>query len=177
MIMDFNIRLARLSPSGRSCQRALSGAGCRDLERGHRGDRGQRSHERQAVEHEADHALGAPEAQIDRKVAQVVRAQLRRSDTFCRYGGEEFVVLMPASRETAHECAERIQAAVAGHGFMVSEDGPVVGLTLSVGVAVQPARKEIMDPHALVRAADEAVYQAKSEGRNRVVVAKPLRDG
>jgi diguanylate cyclase (GGDEF)-like protein len=112
-----------------------------------------------------------------REVARTVRAQLRRGDTLSRYGGEEFVVLMRgASRRQAQESAERIRQAIAQRPFAVG-GGEERHVTLSIGVSVlTPDRQSasIPDPATLVRLADQAVYAAKSGGRNRVVISDPL---
>lgn len=101
-------------------------------------------------------------------VANRLRAQLRPEDTIARTGGEEFVVLF---QDTAHEDAraitERMRAAVEKSDFSV--DGLRVGLTISAGLAF--SRTEDADYDGVLRRADDALYRAKSNGRNRVEVA------
>jgi two-component system cell cycle response regulator len=106
------------------------------------------------------------------EVARLIRAQIRRSDSLCRYGGEEFVLLMPDTAEHAgRETAERIRRTVADHHFIVP-GGSRVQVTLSIGVTVYPCEGvHPDDPKALLRSADRALYRAKEAGRNRVMPA------
>jgi diguanylate cyclase (GGDEF)-like protein len=94
-------------------------------------------------------------------VADVLRETTREIDTPARYGGEEFLAVLPEARlDAAVEVAERIRATLAARIF----EGRRV--TLSVGVAEYPTHGE--DSERLVAAADDALYRAKNEGRNRV---------
>jgi diguanylate cyclase (GGDEF)-like protein len=99
-------------------------------------------------------------------LATLVGEQLRRSDRLARWGGEEFLILAPGVdvRETA-ALAEKLRAAVADHDFGVGD--PV---TASFGVA-ELAREDT--PKHLIRRADDALYAAKENGRNRVEIAGP----
>ena len=95
---------------------------------------------------------------------------LRASDLVARYGGEEFAVLLPATDgEGARQVAERMRQAVAGKPVPSGQGGTPVELTISVGVAtMRPAIGA--GSQELVRRADEALYAAKTNGRNRVEV-------
>ena len=98
------------------------------------------------------------------RIAAILRDTSRDVDCAARYGGEEFVVLMPETEmQGAVEMAERIRTRLAEDGAI----GPK--LTLSVGVAQFPADGET--PEALLARADAALYQAKRDGRNRIVRA------
>jgi diguanylate cyclase (GGDEF)-like protein len=98
-----------------------------------------------------------------------VIVRLRRADIVARYGGEEFAILLPDARcEGASAVAERIRADLAKHQ-PVLEDGTHVPLTISIGVASWP--RCASDEDGLLRAADDALYRAKHEGRDRVVIA------
>ncbi|MFC4159573.1 GGDEF domain-containing protein [Chitinimonas lacunae] len=102
-----------------------------------------------------------------RQTAERLRAQLRVGDLLGRYGGEEFVVLLPAtSAAEAIEVAERLRQAV--RSSPVGYGAQSITVTISVGVAatVEPVLLE-----RLYRAADLALYSAKRDGRDRVVVA------
>lgn len=99
--------------------------------------------------------------------AQVVGASLRSVDSLGRWGGEEFVALLPENHSTAAQmAAEHVRAAVAAHPFPV---GGGVHLTCSIGVAVYP--DDARECNALVAAADHAMYAAKHLGRNQVRAA------
>jgi len=100
-----------------------------------------------------------------KRVATVLRGSLRDVDSVARYGGEEFFVLMPAtSADEAAEFAKRVRAQLAKHA------PPAGDVTLSFGVAAYPAHG--LNGEALISAADEALYEAKRAGRDRVVVAR-----
>jgi diguanylate cyclase (GGDEF)-like protein len=99
---------------------------------------------------------------------------LRRIDVVGRYGGEEFAVMLPETElEGAMIVAERVRAALEARTIPL-EDGQVVGLTASIGLAVFPT-PGVSSLDALVRRADDALYRAKDNGRNRVE-SEPLED-
>jgi len=106
-------------------------------------------------------------------VAMVLRSSVRESDFVGRYGGEEFLLLLPdTGRDQAAIVAEKVRAAVAGLGL--SEINQPV--TASLGVAAVP--DDAADADTLVRAADRALYAAKGNGRNRVeMFISPARLG
>ena len=98
-------------------------------------------------------------------VATTIAQELRQSDLLGRFGGEEFVVLLPGSDiEEAGRAAERLRARVGG--MEIAVDGVPVAITVSVGVAV--AGDHGNDLVELLTAADLALYRAKETGRNRV---------
>jgi two-component system cell cycle response regulator len=101
-----------------------------------------------------------------REVASVVKNQLIRSgDTFGRYGGEEFVVVLYGSPlQRACDIAERIRSTIERHGFTFSDKK--IPVTVSLGVAALDAT--IPNPDALFAKADQALYKSKGSGRNRV---------
>jgi len=105
-----------------------------------------------------------------RRLSAVLRRARRAESILARYGGEEFVLLEPeATKEGALVCAEKIRRAVEEEPFEGRESQPGGRLTLSLGVAAFPADGSESD--ILLAAADQALYQAKREGRNRVVAA------
>jgi two-component system, cell cycle response regulator len=102
-----------------------------------------------------------------RQVAARLRRNSRSIDLVCRFGGEEFVIVMPDSGlEPAHQMGERLRACIAAEPFQ-AESGPRLGVTSSVGVASLEQVQGSLD--ALFRKADRALYAAKRSGRNRVV--------
>jgi diguanylate cyclase (GGDEF)-like protein len=110
-----------------------------------------------------------------RAVAATLQAHARAVDTVCRYGGEEFVVLMPGQTlAAAAGAAERLRIAVEGLGLHYPAPMGARPLTISAGVAVL-GRGASLDPDEVVRAADAALYRAKGSGRNQVVVMSPDR--
>lgn len=115
-----------------------------------------------------------------REVAGLLRHSLRNVDIVSRYGGEEFVVVIPEAKlENACEVAERIRSNIARHHFQLYEVQTRV--TVSVGVCVFPEdvsnipeEKNNEIPFEIVRRADKALYRAKEEGRNRVICYRDL---
>ncbi|MBA4256492.1 MAG: hypothetical protein C0445_11525 [Polaromonas sp.] len=108
-----------------------------------------------------------------RQVGEALRATVRRAgELVARYGGEEFVVVMPGATEAqALETAEAIRAAVQGKAMPHATSAVSQVVTVSLGVAVgTPAPTD--DRDGLVQAADKALYDAKHQGRNRVVLAR-----
>ncbi|MFO0580963.1 MAG: diguanylate cyclase [Anaeromyxobacter sp.] len=106
-------------------------------------------------------------------VAAVIREELRETDFGARYGGDEFVVLLPhTTAEEGRVLAERICARLGSASLELAERRVTVGA--SFGVACLPAGGAGVSADALVRAADAALYAAKRAGRGRVAVAPPL---
>ncbi len=118
------------------------------------------------------HAAGDAALQA---VASAIRKQVRLVDTVARYGGEEFAVVMPgATAADAAVAAERLRREIAGLRFQ-PHPGVIHPLTISIGVAAigaDAAQDGEAAAEALLRRADEALYQAKRQGRNQVVVAQ-----
>lgn len=103
-----------------------------------------------------------------RHVASILKSEARDTDVVGRYGGEEFVLVLPSTdAEGARELAERIRKRIEASPAATSVGE--VRVTLSLGVAGFPTHGEGLD--ALVHAGDEALYEAKRAGRNRVVLA------
>jgi two-component system cell cycle response regulator len=113
------------------------------------------------------------------EIARRMSAAVRAYDSIGRYGGEEFLVVVPAADALATlSQAERIRAAI--EAVPVKTPAGPVGVTLSLGVAAGgsetlPDSKAGWESQFLLAAADEALYRAKSGGRNRVEVAAPCK--
>ncbi|KFL28559.1 response regulator PleD [Devosia sp. 17-2-E-8] len=96
-----------------------------------------------------------------------LRRNIRGVDLACRFGGEEFVVLMPDTDfRQAQSVAERVRQAVAERPFEAGAQRPL-NITVSVGVALNDAENDT--PELVLKRADIALYRAKREGRNRVI--------
>lgn len=104
-----------------------------------------------------------------RELAKLFQAQLRAEDIASRYGGEEFVLILPEiDLAAATECAERLREAI--HAMQIQHYGQTLrGISLSAGVACFPQHGKTVD--VLMRAADAALYRAKENGRDRVEAA------
>jgi len=106
-----------------------------------------------------------------RDVAQFVRNNLRSYDTVCRYGGEEFLIILPnTSTRKAFEIIDRLRKDIAELD-MRNEQGVAFQVTISAGIAPLSDSME----KTSVGMADKALYQAKNSGRNRVCVAEDDR--
>lgn len=114
--------------------------------------------------------------EVIRSTAEIVRTKLRRTDILARYGGEEFTIYLPhTNREQAELLAERIMLAV-GENW-VDAGSERVRVTISMGVLSESSEDlSFDDPKEYLRevfsGADSALYKAKDEGRNRVVMAR-----
>ncbi len=101
-----------------------------------------------------------------RQVANAVQAELRATDVPARYGGDEFIVLLPETPpKGAMDVAERIRGAIAARPLALN--GQQITASVSIGIACYPEDGRTLD--ALAARADRALYQAKQEGRNKVV--------
>jgi diguanylate cyclase (GGDEF)-like protein len=121
-----------------------------------------------SINDEHGHATGD---EVLRRLAAIMRDHVRRIDVVGRIGGEEFAVMMPgADASRAGEVVERICAVIREETIPI-DDGGVARLTVSAGIADADVWTESIDD-ALARA-DAAMYRAKYDGRDRVVVAAP----
>jgi diguanylate cyclase (GGDEF)-like protein len=102
------------------------------------------------------------------RVGEVVRQTMRAADIPCRWGGEEFCVLLPETdREGARSIAERLRARIGE--LAMSSGGGVVHTTVSIGVACHPG-DDAGEAGTLLERADRALYAAKQAGRDRVMM-------
>ena len=101
------------------------------------------------------------------ELAGILSEGLRKADIICRWGGEEFVVLLPQTgQDKVMEVAERLRHTVEEYRFLKHPD---LKVTVSIGVSTWPS--EGMDsPDTIINTADEALYKAKNAGRNRIAL-------
>jgi diguanylate cyclase (GGDEF)-like protein len=106
--------------------------------------------------------------EVLRRVARLLTGSVRDTDTAARFGGEEFVMLLPETDlAAASDVAERIRAGVAA--LEIDWRGARIPVRISIGVSAVPER--LLHPRDLIASADAALYQAKAAGRDRVVTA------
>lgn len=99
-----------------------------------------------------------------REVTRIINENLRKTDVFARWGGEEFIVMMPETRsDGAYRAAEKLRAAIACHQF-----GMVGRVTISLGVAMIGEQDKSLE--LLISRADDKLYEAKRAGRNRTEI-------
>lgn len=104
-----------------------------------------------------------------RRAGQVIRRSVRESDTACRFGGEEFTVILPETdRLGAHVLGERVRREVERDFSERDVDGRLVAMTISGGISCYPEDGDRIS--SLIDCADLALYAAKSAGRNRIVI-------
>jgi two-component system cell cycle response regulator len=106
--------------------------------------------------------------EVLREFAARLASNVRAIDLPCRYGGEEFVAIMPdTTPEVAERVAERIRRYISGSPFRVAQGKELLTVTISIGVAGMIGETDTSE--ALLKRADEALYEAKAAGRNRVI--------
>jgi diguanylate cyclase (GGDEF)-like protein len=107
-------------------------------------------------------------------VARILRLCTRESDIVVRYGGDEFVILLPnAGENAAADISKRMQTAVVSQPHMLG-DNTEIPVTLSIGCATMSSKRAFSTASELIEAADRCLYAAKSRGRNRVVMLSSL---
>jgi two-component system cell cycle response regulator len=106
--------------------------------------------------------------EVLRDFASRISANVRGIDLACRYGGEEFVVVMPDTDiDFAYMVAERLRKNVEEKPFPISRAPNALNITVSIGIANSAGGDD--NAEALLHRADQALYRAKREGRNRVI--------
>ena len=104
---------------------------------------------------------------ILRDLAQIIKGCIRDVDILVRYGGEEFVVILPqTSKEDARNIGERIRSKVEQTQFEDKDEKLKVKITVSLGVATYPENG--VDPEELIKRVDQALYLAKGKGKNLI---------
>jgi diguanylate cyclase (GGDEF)-like protein len=113
------------------------------------------------------HPLGD---RILRRFSNLLFEHIRQIDILARYGGEEFALILPGtSKENANFVAEKLRMLIEKSYFPLSEKLPFGRVTMSVGVSCFPT--DAKNENDLVHLADQALYKAKKEGRNRTILA------
>ncbi len=108
-----------------------------------------------------------------KEIAGLTRATVRENDLVSRYGGEELAIILPmTNNEGALIVAERIRKAIAKCRFLGDMNVPQVSINVSLGVS--EFKKEMKNREDLLQEADLALYAAKEQGRNRVIIYNPL---
>jgi two-component system, cell cycle response regulator len=103
-----------------------------------------------------------------REFAVRIRKSIRGIDLACRYGGEEFVIVMPETDlHVAGVVAERLRRSIAGEPFAIDKGGQRIEVTISIGLSTLERKSEAVGD--VLKRADNALYRAKHDGRNRVV--------
>lgn len=112
--------------------------------------------------------------EVLKQVADVLRTSLRTYDSVCRFGGEEFAVIMPnTSAAHAHAIAERIRCEVAA----INSTRGLGDFPMTVSIGMRSVRgTEAIDATRLLADADQALYRAKNNGRNRTEIYQPVED-
>ncbi len=109
--------------------------------------------------------------QLLRELALLVQDNIRDNDIFGRFGGEEFLLILPdTAADEGLEMADRIRVIIMKEGLAFAERQPLGVLSVSGGVATYPT--VALDSTGLLKSADEALYAAKKQGRNRVLPAQ-----
>jgi diguanylate cyclase (GGDEF)-like protein len=105
------------------------------------------------------------------ELASLTQSLVRKDDIFGRFGGEEFLLILPHTNATqAMFAAEKIRTAITQHPFPFAERQPLGAISISGGVAEYP--HDGLDAPGLLAAADAALYKAKGQGRNRIFAAE-----
>jgi len=105
-----------------------------------------------------------------REFAVRIRKSIRGIDLACRYGGEEFVIVMPETDlHVAGMVAERLRRSIAGEPFSIEKGAKRIDVTISIGISTLETKGEAIGD--VLKRADQALYRAKNDGRNRVVAA------
>ena len=112
-------------------------------------------------------------------MAEAIRSSVRKQELVCRYGGDELCIILPGtSIGNAAQFAEKIRTVIASHpdlSYRTKDGTDTVRVTASIGVA-SVAGTKILEHGSLLKAADRALYRAKSGGRNRVCIYDPQKD-
>jgi diguanylate cyclase (GGDEF)-like protein len=105
-----------------------------------------------------------------KKIASILKTHIRKEDIVTRYGDEEFIIALPNTNDrNAYVLAERIRKDIKSFKFFEEEEEPM-SVTISIGVSTYPFPHMEPDVNTLVRYAEHALYNAKKQGKNKVVL-------
>lgn len=110
-----------------------------------------------------------------KNIAQLIKHSLRESDVLARFGGEEFVVILPRTKDTtSYTLAERLRHVVADFQLALPGESDKVpsSIAVTVSIGVAGLTPDCKDSQCLIESADRALYQAKRNGRNQVLMSK-----
>jgi diguanylate cyclase (GGDEF)-like protein len=111
--------------------------------------------------------------QVLRDISTILMKDMREIDTVARYGGEEFVIILPdTTAQGAQQVAQRLRRSVEQANFFAGSPDRIEHLTISIGIAMYSQDAQFKQD--LIEASDSALYEAKSAGRNRVVLYEKL---
>jgi diguanylate cyclase (GGDEF)-like protein len=111
--------------------------------------------------------------QVLRDISSILMKDMREVDTVARYGGEEFVIILPETSDVgALQVAQRLRRSVEQANFFAGSPDKVEHLSISIGIALY--EQDAQFKQDLIEAADSALYSAKSQGRNRVIMYERL---
>jgi len=106
---------------------------------------------------------------VIKRIASIIRQDLRKIDMAARYGGEEFAIILPQSdKDQAFQVAERIRVVVENTVFQISDDTDLK-ITISGGIC-QLNGRDIATKEELVKSTDTALYSSKYNGRNQITI-------
>ena len=107
--------------------------------------------------------------EVLKEVVNVLQANLRAEDLLCRWGGEEFAVVLYADNVQAKLTAEKLRVVIAEHKFNIGDKNPDITITISLGLSFLNMLDKLDSAECLIQKADEALYKAKNTGRNQAV--------
>ena len=111
--------------------------------------------------------------QVLQKIAEIARKEMRRADILARFGGEEFVALLPETTlEDAIMIAGRLRKNIESNPISIGND---IKISFTVSIGVSRLNSENINLHALIKEADVALYRAKQNGRNQVISFEPVQ--